>query len=345
MSAFSGREFSADAEAPYGSVVIACEPGTSSTGRTCASWGRSPDVRRLRHPRARPRRRPRHLLRAVRAPAPRPGVGRDRRLRRGPPDRPARHGPRHAGLRRAEAPRPARRRGDRPHALLDDRLDPVGERAAADPARPRAHRRARAQRQPRQRRRATRAARGRGDHARHDLRHRADRRADRQRPGADRGRGGQRDGQARGRVLVRRPLGRQADRLPRPPRLPAALPRPRGRPLAARVRDERARQRRRRGRAGAGARRAGRDRRGGCASRQALEPAGGGALCIFEFFYLARPDSRLADRGPRRACAHGRAAGRGGAGRGRPRAADPRLGHACGDRLLARERDPVLARA
>jgi len=32
----------------------------------------------------------------------------------------------------------------------------------------------------------------------------------------------------------------------------------------------------------------------GVHSRQALEPAGGGALCIFEFFYLARPDSRLA---------------------------------------------------
>ncbi|MGZ4257012.1 MAG: amidophosphoribosyltransferase [Gaiellaceae bacterium] len=32
----------------------------------------------------------------------------------------------------------------------------------------------------------------------------------------------------------------------------------------------------------------------GVHSRQALEIAGGGALCIFEFFYLARPDSRLA---------------------------------------------------
>jgi amidophosphoribosyltransferase len=32
----------------------------------------------------------------------------------------------------------------------------------------------------------------------------------------------------------------------------------------------------------------------GLRSVQALERAGGGALCIFEFFYLARPDSRLA---------------------------------------------------
>ena len=40
------------------------------------------DVRRLRHPRARARRRAPDLLRPARAPAPRPGVGRDRRLRR-----------------------------------------------------------------------------------------------------------------------------------------------------------------------------------------------------------------------------------------------------------------------
>ncbi|MBD0329523.1 MAG: amidophosphoribosyltransferase [Thermoleophilia bacterium] len=33
---------------------------------------------------------------------------------------------------------------------------------------------------------------------------------------------------------------------------------------------------------------------GGLDSRQAVAQAGGGALCIFEFFYLARPDSRLA---------------------------------------------------
>jgi len=32
----------------------------------------------------------------------------------------------------------------------------------------------------------------------------------------------------------------------------------------------------------------------GCSVTQAIEPAASGALCIFEFFYLARPDSRLA---------------------------------------------------
>ena len=66
----------------------------------------------------------------------------------GPPDRAARPRPRRAGLRRAEAARPARRGRDRPHALLDDRLVAVGERAAARPPRPRAHGRARPQRQP-----------------------------------------------------------------------------------------------------------------------------------------------------------------------------------------------------
>ena len=80
----------------------------------------------------------------------------------------------------------------------------------------------------------------------------------------------------------------------------------------------------------------------GLRSVQAVEPAGGGALCIFEFFYLARPDTRLAGievHGAR--VRMGERLAVGGAGRRRPRAADPRLGHAGGDRLLARARHPV----
>ena len=304
-------------------------------------------MRRLRHSRTRARRRARGLLRPFRAAAPRPGVGRDRGLRPRPADGAARHGPRHAGLRRAEAQRPARRHRDRPHALLDHRLDALGERAAADPARARAHGRARAQRQPRQRDGAARAARGRGRHARHDLRHRADRGADRERRGAARGRRRRRDGPARRRVLGGRALERDADRLPRPARLPAALPRSRRAwRVAARLRVVRARPRRRRAGARAGTGRAGADRRG-----RRAHAAGGRARrarrALHLRILLPGPPRHAARRrrGARRPLAHGRAAGRRGAGRGRPRPADPRLRHAGRDRLLARDRNPVLARA
>ena len=57
----------------------------------------------------------------------------------------------------------------------------------------------------------------------------------------------------------------------------------------------------------------------------------------------ARHDARR-HRGARRAPAHGRAARARGAGRRRSRAADPRLGHAGRDRLLARDRHPVQRR-
>ena len=80
----------------------------------------------------------------------------------------------------------------------------------------------------------------------------------------------------------------------------------------------------------------------GLHATQALEPADGGALCIWEFFYLARPDSRLEGievHGAR--VRMGEQLARESAGRRRPRPADPRLGHARRDRLRPRARPPV----
>ena len=77
-------------------------------------------------------------------------------------------------------------------------------------------------------------------------------------------------------------------------RLPAARARPTARRPGRRVRDVRARPGRRdvraRGTSGRAARRG--SRTGSSRSRCSRAP-GGGALCIFEFFYLARPDTRL----------------------------------------------------
>ena len=76
--------------------------------------------------------------------------------------------------------------------------------------------------------------------------------------------------------------------------------------------------------------------------RPALDPGGraGRARRALHLRVLLPRPARHAPRGrrgARRARAHGRATRRGGAGRRRPRPADPRLGHARGDRLLPRD--------
>ena len=110
-------------------------------------------VRGVRRIRARARRRPARLLQPLRAPAPRPGVGRDRHLRGRPHHDAARLGARLPGLRRGEAAGAGGRHGDRPRPLLDHRRRLLGERAAGlARRRPRAG--PRPQRQPDQRGRA-----------------------------------------------------------------------------------------------------------------------------------------------------------------------------------------------
>ena len=78
---------------------------------------------------ARTRCRAPDLLRALRAPASGPGVGRDRLRGRAHHD-PARARARLAGVRRGEPARTRRRHGDRTRALLDHRRRRLGERPA-----------------------------------------------------------------------------------------------------------------------------------------------------------------------------------------------------------------------
>ena len=96
--------------------------------------------------------RARHLPRPLRAPAPRPGVGRHRGERRRDDHRRQGHGPRHAGVRRAPARAARRPPLDRARPLLDDRLEHVAQRAAGVPVGRRRRLRARPQRQPHQHR-------------------------------------------------------------------------------------------------------------------------------------------------------------------------------------------------
>ena len=299
-------------------------------------------MRRLRHSLCGPRRRAARLLRALRAPAPRPGVGRNRRVRRRTPHRPSGHGPRHPGLRRAEAARTPRRPRDRAHALLHHRLDPLDERAAPCPARTGAHGGARAQREPDERDRPARRARGGRDPPGLDLRYGGDRRARRRRRVAARRRGRRRDAPAGGRVLRRRALGGEAARLPRRARIPPPVDRPARRGLGRRLRDLRARPRRRR----RGARGRARGTRSGGRPGAPLDSGRRAsrrrrALPLRVLLPRAARLAARRGRGARRSVADGRAPGGGGACRGRPRPAHPRLGDAGRDRLLARPRHPV----
>ena len=233
----------------------------------------------------------------------------------GTPDRRPRHGACRAGLLRADASRPRRPARDRPHALLDDRLDALGERPAARPPRPRANRRSRAQREPDERRGAPRGARGGGREARVELGLRGDRGADRERPRPPR-RGGRPHARASRRCDDRRRADRgEARRVPRPVRLPAARRREPRRRLGAGVRELRARPRRRRAGPRAEARRARRDRRRG--PDGAGRPPGGSPLPVRVHLPGATGLPARGRRGVRRACANGRGARRRGSGRGR----------------------------
>ena len=164
--------------------------------------------------------------RPVRAPAPRPGVGRSGGQRRRAAD--ALQGPRddQHGPRRAPPAEPARPARDRPLPLLDDRLDHLGERPADVPPRAAPGARDRPQRQPRQHPRPARAAPGRPRPPAGVDRHGAADRAPRRRAGRRHGRGAPPGPAARPRrVQPRRPRRAAGHRRPRPVRLPAARPR------------------------------------------------------------------------------------------------------------------------
>ena len=153
---------------------------------TCVERAFPRQLRRVRHLRPGPRRRPAHLLRPLRPAASRPGERRHRGGRRGPDHGRQRHGSGLAGLQRKGARRADRHARHRSRALLHDRRDRLAELPAAHALARRAHHRPGPQRQPRQHDRAARRAApaGRRVQVRHRHRghHRAHRPARRQRP-------------------------------------------------------------------------------------------------------------------------------------------------------------------
>ena len=113
-------------------------------------------LRRLRGLGPRRGRRQAHLLRPLRAPAPRPGVGRHRGQQRPPDPGLQGHGAGLAGLRRDHARLAQGPPRDRPLPLLDHRVERLEERPADVPAHRRRLDRAGPQRQPDQHPRAAR---------------------------------------------------------------------------------------------------------------------------------------------------------------------------------------------
>ncbi len=148
------------------------------------------------------RRQP-HVLRALRAPAPRPGVGGHRGERRQQDEHGQGDGAGVPGLRPGGARQPPRPHRHRPHALQHHRQHPAPQRAADAVQAP--HDRtvpAGAQRQPRQRGRAARGAARPGGAVRDDERHRGARPAAGAHAGRDVRPGARRRPAARrGRVL------------------------------------------------------------------------------------------------------------------------------------------------
>ena len=235
-------------------------------------------MRAVRRLGARGRRRPAHLLRTVRPAAPRAGVGRDRGERRH--QHPRLQGPRARGpgVQRGHAHDPARRPRDRAHAVLDDRVHDLGQRAAGLQDRRRALRRPGPQRQPREHGRDRHGARlaGHGDHRLgpgHDAaRERGPRH---RRPG---GGGAPRPADPAGGLQLRVHGRAVGLRRPGPARRPAAVDRAPAERVRGRVRDLRPRHRGRRVPARRRAGRARPDRRPRAAQRAVRRVAAARAL-------------------------------------------------------------------